>query len=149
MQPCQGAGCKQKWFVFDNTDKPVCPFCKTPAKGELPVLNLYSSRSDGKFAPDNHRLMVYHNQYLYPWHVNRNVFPNEKLTDAQKRPVGYFAFHNGQWCFVNQTLPGMKDLTAMQDVKVGEMVALADGMQLLLSSEDGGRLAQIQIVANP
>lgn len=146
MQPCQGKGCNQKWFVFDNTSKPVCPFCKTPFKGLLPILNLYSSRGKGKYMPDNHRLMVYNNQSLYLWHVDRNIFPNEKLTDVQRQRVGYFAFHNGRWCFVNQTLTGMKDLTAKQDVKIGTMVVLEDGKQLLLSPEDGGRLVQVQMV---
>lgn len=145
-QPCLNPACAQKWFVFDNTKRPVCPFCKTPYRGLLPVLNLYSRRAGGKYTPDNHRLMVYNNQYLYPWHVDRHVFPNEKIAAEQKKPVGYFVFHNNQWLFVNQTLPGLKDLAANKPVPPGSPVVLADGMQLLLSPEEGGRLAQIQMV---
>lgn len=149
LQPCQNAGCEQKWYVFDNSTRPACPFCGTPFRGDLPVLNLYSSRGKGKFLPDNHRLMVYSNQYLYPWHVNRTVFPNEKLTAEQKKPVGYFVLHGGRWVLVNQQLPAMKDVTAGKDVPVGAMVELIDGMQLLLSPEDGGRLVQVQMVRSP
>ena len=147
MQPCPNPSCEQKWYIFDNTLKPVCPFCKSPYRGELPVLNLYSSRGKGNFLPDNHRLMVYHNQYLYPWHVSRNISPNEKLADEHKKPVGYFVQHHGKWVFVNQTLTKMKDLTEDKDVPVNSMVEITDGKQLLLTDEDGGRLVMVQMVS--
>ena len=147
-QPCPNPNCEQKWFVFDNSVKPACPFCKTIYQGPLPVLNLYSSRGSGKFLPDNHRLMVYHNQYLYPWHVNRNVFPNERLAEIDKKPVGYFVFQQGKWVFVNQTLTKMRDLTENKDVAPNSMVELTEGKQILLSDAEGGRLMQVQM-ANP
>lgn len=147
MQPCQNPACIQKWFVFDNSTKPKCPFCGTTFKGQLPVLNFYSKRGSGNYSSDNLRLMVYSNQYLYQWHVNRNIFPNEKLSAEQKKPVGYFVFYNGNWIFINQTLSGMKDLSAGGTiVKPNEKVDLTDGKQILLSPEDGGRLIQIQLV---
>ena len=43
IQPCQNKACEQKWYVFSGKTKPVCPYCGTPYKGKLPVLNLYSS----------------------------------------------------------------------------------------------------------
>lgn len=147
MQPCPNPNCEQKWYVFDNTLKPICPFCKTAYKGELPVLNLYSSRGKGNFLPDNHRLMVYHNQYLYPWHANRNISPNEKIADKDKKPVGYFVLHQGKWVFVNQTLSKMKDLTEDKDVPINSMVEITDGKKLLLTDEDGGRLVLVQMVS--
>lgn len=146
MQPCQNPKCDQKWFVFDNSTKPVCPFCNTPYRGELPVLNLYSSRGGAKFMPDNHRLMVYHNQYIYRWHLNRNVFPNERLADEEKKPVGYFVQHGGKWVLVNQNIPDLKDITEDKEIAINQMVELTDGKQLLLSKEDGGRLVHVQMV---
>jgi serine/threonine protein kinase len=95
MQPCANPACEQKWYVLDNTTAPCCPFCGTKFVGELPVLNLYSSRGKGKFTPDNHRLMVYSDQYLYQWHVNRLVFPNERLANEHRTPVGYFKLAAG------------------------------------------------------
>lgn len=148
LQPCQNSNCDQKWFVFDNTTKPVCPFCNTPYKGDLPVLNLYSSRKEGSFTPENYRLMVYHNQYLYPWHVNRHVYPNERLTDEQKKPVGYFVLHHGKWQLVNQTLTSLRDITEGKDIPVNSMVELTDNKQLLLSKEEGGRLVVVQLISN-
>lgn len=149
IQPCQNSSCDQKWYVFDNTTKPKCPFCGTYYKGKLPVLNLYSSRKEGQFRPENHRLMVYTNQSLFQWHTNRNVVPNERITDAQKIREGYFVFHKNTWYLVNENMPELIDLTDPQNKKsisIGEKVELTDGKQMLFSKQDGGRLAVVQMV---
>ncbi|WP_295387934.1 lipopolysaccharide kinase InaA family protein [uncultured Thiodictyon sp.] len=143
--PCANRGCVQGWFVFDNRRAPSCPFCGTPYPGALPVLNFYSSRHGDSFRPDDQRLMVYTNQSLFEWHVNRHLAPNERLTEAQKVRVGYFVFHQGTWWLVNERLPHCRDLSAGRDIAVGERVALRDGLQLLLSRESGGRLALVQM----
>jgi serine/threonine protein kinase len=148
VQPCHNPRCIQKWYVFDNTRQPRCPFCGTPYRGTLPVLNLYSSRGGSRFMPDNHRLMVYSNQYIYAWHANRNVFPNERLSEEQRAPVGYFVLQGDKWVLVNQRLP---DLTAIENgdkrpIPIGKMVELKEGLQLLLSRKDGGRLLVVQMV---
>ena len=143
MQPCSNTACEQKWFVFDNTATPKCPFCGTPVKGPLPVLDLYYQFKPTVWKPENHRLMVYNNQYLFQWHVNRNVIRNEKLTAEQKVPVGYFTFFNGKWVLVNQKLTSLKDLTEDKEIPVNTMVDITDGKKLLLSNEDGGRVVII------
>lgn len=143
---CSNPNCLQKWFPFDNSVRPICPFCKTSFKGSLPILNLYYKQ--GKtFKPDNHRVLVYNGVRLYSWHVNRRVFPNEKLTQEQKNPVAYFQFHNGHWFLVNQSLQSMKDITdGKKLISPNTAVQLTDGRQILLSEEQGGRLIQVQLV---
>ena len=148
MQPCQNPKCWHKWFVFDNTYKPKCPFCGTEYKGQLPVLHLYYSHQAGKFRPEDYRVMVYNEQYLYPWHVNRKISPNEKLTAEQKKPVGYFLFHGNKWLFVNQKLTDLEDKTEDKKIPIGQTVELTDGKQILLSKEEGGRLIIVQLVKN-
>ncbi|WP_259014651.1 helix-hairpin-helix domain-containing protein [Emticicia fluvialis] len=143
MQPCSNTACEQKWYVFNNTNKPKCPFCGTYHQGTLPVLDLYYQFKPAVWKPENHRLMVYHNQYLFQWHVNRNIIRNEKLTDAQKIPLGYFTFHNGKWVLVNQKLTSLKDLTEDKLIPINSMVELTDGKRLLLSNEEGGRVVLI------
>lgn len=145
MQPCSNAACEQKWYVFDNTHSPKCPFCGTPHKGTLPVLDLYYEFKPTVWKPENHRLMVYNNQYLFQWHVNRNTIRNERITAAQKVPVGYFVFHQGKWVLVNQQLTSLKDLTEDKEIPIGAMVELTDGKRLLLSREEGGRVVIITI----
>jgi serine/threonine protein kinase len=143
MQPCANPGCEQKWFVFDNKNAPQCPFCGTKVKGPVPVLDLYYQFKPNVWKPENHRLMVYNNQYLFQWHVNRNIVRNERLTDEQKVPVGYFTFYNGRWVLVNQKLTSLKDLTENKEVPINSMVDITDGKRLLLSREDGGRVVVI------
>lgn len=143
MQPCSNLNCDQKWFVFDNTTRPKCPFCGTSLKNTLPVLDLYYQFKPAVWKPVNHRLMVYHNQYLFQWHVNRNIVRNEKLTAEQKVPVGYFTFYQDKWVLVNQKLETLKDLTEDADVPIGTMVNITDGKKLLLSKEDGGHIVVV------
>lgn len=146
MQPCNNPNCEQKWYVFDNTNSPKCPFCGTHHKGTLPVLDLYYQFKPSVWRPENHRLMVYHNQYLFQWHVNRNVVRNEKLSADKKIPVGYFTFHNNKWVLVNQKLNFLKDVTNDKMIGINEMVELTNGKKLLLSNEEGGRVVIISIV---
>jgi hypothetical protein len=147
VQPCQNPQCVKGWYVFDNSTRPLCPYCGTPFRGQLPVLDFYSSRNGRDFRPDRHRLMVYHNQYLYPWHVSRTIFPNERLTEKEKKPVGYFTFHKNRWIFINQTLTGLKDLTNDRVVPPNGFVEMKDGTKLLLSPEVDGRLVYISLVS--
>ena len=148
MQPCHNPQCEMKWYVFDNSTAPKCPFCGTPYSGNLPMLNLYYKNPKGQFSFENRRLMVYSNQYLYPWHINRNIIPNEKLTAEQKKPVGYFVLHQGKWVLVNQNMPNLTDVSVPEEKKavpIGQMIELHDDLRLLFSTEEGGRVAIIQI----
>lgn len=149
VQPCASPACGQKWYVFDNTTKPRCPFCGTPHRGRLPVLNLYSSRKEGQYRPDNHRLMIWTGQSLFPWHSNCLVTPNEKLAADLRKRVGYFVLHNGVWWLVNERLTTLFDVTAKASVPIGGKVELREGAQILLEKGDGGRLALVQMVACP
>ncbi len=148
VQPCQNPQCEHKWFVFDNTLKPKCPFCGKEYHGQLPVLNLYYSPSKGNFRPENQRLMVYDKQTLYAWHANRLIPANERTPMEERKPVGDFHFHNGQWILINRRLTSMKDVTGNKEIKIGDFVPLTDGRQILLSSEEGGRLIVVQLVNN-
>lgn len=146
MQPCMNKNCKQKWFVFDNSTQPKCPFCSTPYTRRLPVLNLYSARVPGEYKPDNHRIMVYDKQYFYPWHMNRNIFPNERIKPEDAKPVAYFAFHGGKWLMINQNMPDLEDITDNKPIPIGQPVELSDGRQILFSKASGGRMAVVQMV---
>lgn len=147
VQPCTNTACAQAWYVFDNSVSPACPFCHTPYQGLLPVLNLYSTWGEGSYRPDNHRLMVYSNQSLFPWHTHRDIFPNEKLSPEQKKRQAYCVLHAGQWWLVNEGLPELTLVNSQTPIPIGERLALADGQQLLFSKQPGGRLAVVQMVS--
>lgn len=146
IQPCPNTSCVKKWFVFDNTTQPKCPYCGTPYTGVLPILDFYSTRDRKNYRSDKHRLMVFNGQSLSQWHVDRDVFPNEHLTPDQRRRVGYFQFHQGKWFFVNETLPEMKNITTGTPIPIKGSVELSEGLRLLLSPKVTGRLAHVKIV---
>jgi serine/threonine protein kinase len=146
LQPCANTACEQKWFVFDNSTAPACPFCGTPVTAPLPVLNLYSSRKEGSYRPENHRLMVYTNQSLFQWHIDRDIAPNERIDASQKARVGYFVFHNREWYLVNEGMPDLTEVSSKSPVPIGGKIAIVDGTQLLLSKKAGGRLVVVQMV---
>jgi len=142
---CSNAACEQKWFIYNNTVDTRCPFCGTKYKHAIPVLDFYFQFKPNVWKPENQRLVVYNNATLHQWHSNRNVIRNERLTDTQKHPVGYFSFHNGKWLFVNQKLNNLKDKTDDVDIPIGGMVELTNGKQLVLSTDEGGRVAIISL----
>jgi hypothetical protein len=67
------------------------------------------------------------------------------LTDEQKKPVGYFVFHNNKWMLINQRLKDLEDKTESRKIAIGEFVELTEGKQILLSKEEGGRLVIVQL----
>lgn len=151
VQPCQNPSCEYKWFVFDNTTKPRCPFCGREYHGQLPILNFYYSPSHGRFMSEQYRLMVYDKQSLYMWHVNRLIEPNEKTKPEDKKPAGDFHFFKGQWILINRRLPSMYEILddgTKKKIEVGGYVPLTEGRKILLSTDDGGRLVVVQLVNN-
>lgn len=148
VQPCQNPKCEAHWYVFDNTTKPKCPFCGQEYKGQLPILNFYYAPTHGNYMSENYRLMVYDKQTLYKWHSNNLVSANEKTSAEDKKPVGDFHFHNGQWILINRRLPDMYDVTDKKPIAIGGYVPLTDGRQILLDKGQGGRLIVVQLVKN-
>ena len=142
---CSNASCDQKWFIYNNTVDTRCPFCGTRYRHSIPVLDFYFQFKPNVWKPENQRLVVYNNATLHQWHSNRNIVRNERLADQHKSPLGYFSFHNGKWIFVNQNLPTLYDKTQDAEVPVGGMVELTNGKQLVLSKDDGGRVAVISL----
>jgi serine/threonine protein kinase len=151
-QPCQNKDCEQKWYVFDNSNSPKCPFCETAFHGSLPILNLYSNLHQDKYRPDNHRLMVYSGQSLYKWHIDRKIIPNERLNSTDRQRIGYFIFHNNHWLLVNEKMPKLFKLKTRHGkasaIKIGESVVLEEGLQLLFAKgEESSRLAVVQLIS--
>ncbi|MDR1041821.1 MAG: hypothetical protein LBR80_16990, partial [Deltaproteobacteria bacterium] len=61
--------------------------------------------------------------------------PGSGSAPDQKKPVGYFVLHNGEWLFINQTLQELVDLDARRHCPPGEAVRLFNGQRLQLSRE--------------
>jgi hypothetical protein len=89
---------------------------------------------------------VWTGQSLFAWHANSLIVPNEKLSDEQKKRVGYFVLHGGSWWLVNEGLPQMMNVATKMPVPIGEKIELVEGGQILLDKAEGGRLLLVQMV---
>lgn len=149
IQPCTNKNCKHKYFVFDNTQNPTCPFCGTEFKEKLPILNFYYKPKDkSPYMSENYRLMVFSKQSLYKWHIDRTVHPNEKLSIEDTKPVGDFHFHKGKWILVNRRIPELYLIedSGNRQIPLGESITLVEGTKILFGKGLNMRLSMVQIV---
>jgi serine/threonine protein kinase len=148
LHPCPSEKCVKKWYVIVDPRERVCPYCGAKSKGQSPFFNFSYSRGGGNFISENHRLSAFHGLRLYAWHVFRNVFPNEKLSAADKQSLAYVIFHDNQWILVNQALKDLYDVTRGKAklVPPGVYVPLTNGLKLLLSDKPFGRVVDVSIL---
>ena len=149
IQPCQNKSCPQKHFIFDNTGTPKCPVCNTAYTRELPMLDLYSKGADGNYRSLKRRLMVWDGQSLFPWHVDRSVFPNENLTAANSKRAGYFQIQNGSWVLVNETMTDMFEAETKKPIPIGGRITLETGVKIIFGKLDTHLLALVTVVNKP
>ncbi|MFT5890379.1 MAG: serine/threonine protein kinase [Dokdonia sp.] len=145
---CSNNNCNQQWFIYNNSKITKCPFCNTQYKQSIPILDLYYQFNEGVWKPENQRLVICNNTTLHKWHVNRNIIRNERLTSLDKKRLGYFAFHNNQWLFINEGLTTLKDVTNDKEIPIGQTITLVNGNKILFSKDTGGRVATITITNN-
>ncbi|MBQ9372612.1 MAG: serine/threonine protein kinase [Thermoguttaceae bacterium] len=145
LLPCENKSCVKKFFIYNNKEKPVCPYCGTSYKLLVPVFDFYSSYDGKKFRPEGRRLVVWSGQSLYEWHRDRMVTANEKLEESKKKRLGYFQYYNGKWMLVNERMDDLTNLTTKQPVPRGQYVELTNGLQLQLSKSPTGRIVNVQL----
>ncbi|MDR1315158.1 MAG: hypothetical protein LBQ12_16090 [Deltaproteobacteria bacterium] len=150
LVPCAGSSCPSGWYVFDPGRPLSCPYCGEPFAGpSLPLLKIFPRRRDGAAeapGPDASDLTAFNNRYIYRRNAYNGTGLPWPLSGERGKPVGYFSFHNGSWLFVNQTLQDLRDMSGRRPCPPGQALKLADGMKLLLSEEDGGRVALVSMV---
>lgn len=146
LQACANPNCSEKWFVFDNTAKPTCPFCKETTPYHVPILDLYSRNPEGVWKLENHRIVVCDQKKLHQWHVSKNKINNENLTEADKQAVAQLSFEHGQWILTNLSVIGMKDITEQVDVLPQKRIILAHDKKILMSADEGGKLLYVTMM---
>ena len=145
LHPCENPSCTHKWFVFDSQKR--CPWCDSKVSGATPVLNFYREGGKGQFKGENHRLVVFHHQRLFKWHMFDNEYAGER---ADRAPQAYFARQGNDWWLINQAADAMIVVAgAASPNKIlasGQGEILRDGMQIHLSRAGHGRLIVVQMV---
>jgi hypothetical protein len=141
LLPCPNASCPNKWFVLYNSQRIRCPFCGDRPGQPVPMLRLFSEVRPGQWMPDG-RVVVYHNNSLFQWHVFAKVFPGP---ETDRTPQAYFAWHQGQWLLINQHLTSLTSPGGNR-VPAGQAVALTEGARIRLSQEPNGKIAEVQLI---
>ena len=139
--PCPNASCSHKWFILHDQANIQCAFCGTKPRGTIPILKLRKERPPGQWSMDS-QVVIYHNIYLFKWHVFDNIFPGE---EADRTPQAYCQFFQGQWILVNQNLASLTSPGGNR-VPSGQAVILKHGAQIRLSQEPHGRIAEVQLI---
>ena len=145
LLPCKNPVCESKWFVFDNSTKPRCPFCGKEYSEKLAILNFYYQTDKGTYLYENYRLMIYDKQYLYKWHINNLTTSEDMFLYENRIPVGDFYLSNGKWYLRNLALDNLYDKDLNIKIEIGNSIELSNGKKILLSVEDGGRLVVVQL----
>jgi serine/threonine protein kinase len=143
LYPCEGKACSNKWFVIADYKRTACPFCGSKIKSEFPVLKLRKESRQGQWVSDGD-LVLYNNSSLFNWHIFSGIFPGE---EADRTPQAYVVFHNGQWLLINQRLTSLTSPSGNR-VGPGQAIALKDGIQIRLSQEEHGRIAEVMMIRN-
>ena len=145
LHPCENLSCTHKWFVFD-AQKKRCPWCDTRVTDATPLLNFYREGGKGQFKAENHRLVVWHHQRLFKWHLFDNQYAGER---ADRAPQAYFAKQGADWWLINQAADAMIVVvgaaTPNKLLATGQGEILRDGMQIHLSRAGHGRLTATQM----
>jgi hypothetical protein len=127
-----------EWFVLSPGMPMACPSTGGRLTAPVPCAEFYREKSPGEraFKAEGHSLTIWHNMYIYKWHL----FSGVSALDADRTPQGYFSFHQGRWWLVNQSGADMCIIDG-EYVPHGEAVEVRPGLRLLLSEEPGARLA--------
>ena len=145
LLPCSNPNCESKWFVFDNSTKPRCPFCGKEYSEKLAIINFYYQTDKGTYLYENYRLVIYDKQYLYKWHINNLTTSEDMFLYENRIPVGDFYLSNGRWYLRNLALDNLYDKELNIKIEIGNSIELSNGKKILLSVEDGGRLVVVQL----
>lgn len=142
--PCGNSSCEEKWFLYNEGEKPKCPWCGWKLKKPIPVLEFHFAPRKGQFRPEGHRLVGWHNRPVYKWHILANIAPVEGV-DTQVQ--AYIQYHDavGQWILRNVNLDSMVS-PAGNPVPKGQATMLKDGDEVLLSKEARGRLVTVKLI---
>lgn len=145
LVPCFNEECYMGHFVFLNTITVSCPLCKTRYTHSIPVLNFYTKRTGGTFRPEGHQMVAIENREIMGWQTDRFSFDNERLESDRQQCVARIERNGDIWSLLNLACEQMMNAASSEPIAIGERVELHEGAKILLSKEDGCRLAYVQM----
>jgi len=127
----------KNWFILARGLPKTCPYSNRPWTQAVPVMDLFRNKGGDAYSDEQHSVTVWNNRYLYKWHIFSNVSPLQ----TDREPQAYFSFYQGRWWMVNQSGHDMILVDEQEYLRNGHAVEITQDLKVLLSPEEGGRLA--------
>ncbi len=144
LHKCSNPECEKKWFVLYDVEHPVCPFCGTRITDSHIVrfeLNSEVRGHPGEWKKYS-ELDVVNNTPLFKWHLQSNIFADEK---ADTELQAYVCCHNGEWFLINKHSTGLLSPNG-NPVPAGQAIRLYDGTVFRASRSERGMLIKVRII---
>lgn len=106
LHPCDNPKCVAKWFVLDDGNSKICPFCGSRVKEQIPTIKFAQTNRDGTIGYEStvvssvengrsivpHRLVLWDignggHSKIFPVHTQINLPPRENRTAVQRQSV--------------------------------------------------------------
>jgi hypothetical protein len=134
------------WMVVAPLMPLRSPYTHSPLVAPVPFANFYRPRTHepGEYQFECHGLSIYHGRSLLPWQRRARQWPDENATSKEEQ--GRFTKVDGRWYLTNTSDEPMQviDGPALQKDEQSE---ISPGLQILLSFEEGGRLAVFEFLS--
>lgn len=127
----------KQWFIVARDMSKQCPYTKRAWAAPIPIMDLFREKGGGAYSDEQHTITVWNNRYLYKWHLFSNLSPQQ----AERDPQAYFSYYQDKWWMVNQSGHDMIIVDEEEYLRDGHAVEITEGLKVLMSPEDSGRLA--------
>ncbi|MFT6618696.1 MAG: DNA-binding helix-hairpin-helix protein with protein kinase domain [Limisphaerales bacterium] len=127
----------KQWFIVARDMSKQCPYTKRDWAAPIPIMDLFREKGGGAYSDEQHTITVWNNRYLYKWHLFSNLSPQQ----AERDPQAYFSYYQDKWWMVNQSGHDMIIVDEEEYLRDGHAVEITEGLKVLMSPEDSGRLA--------
>ena len=90
-------------------------------------------------------MVAIENREIMGWQTDRFSFDNERLESDRQQCVARIERNGDIWSLLNLACEQMMNAASSEPIAIGERVELHEGAKILLSKEDGCRLAYVQM----
>lgn len=130
------------WYVLTRGLPKNCPYARRPWNQPVPIMDLFRNKGGDAYSDEDHSVTVWNNRYLYKWHVFSNLSPLQTDRD----PQAYFSYYQDRWWMVNQSDDDMILVAEQEYLRNGHAIEITPDLQVLLSANEGGRLAMFSFM---
>jgi hypothetical protein len=147
---CDNPSCLKKGYVFSDVERyisnekntqPICPYCGTPHKGQIPLLIFNDNDASHK-----RYYLIENGKYFYKWNIDLKSALDDHNHKDFKDTSGYFSYHQEKWIFVNTKLSDLHTSPDFKQIPIKTGVNLTEGLKLYFQTEPSKIYADVKIL---